>query len=182
MTNPTRITVAFDPATANLLTKLAKDSGLSNSEIMRRAVKFYYKNQSLVDPDLIKKVHTYVDLLLSGEHVILDVDHWLLFLKLIERSPEQEKFWIEHAEVAKSHGTQLKTKIRNPIQLLERLKNCNFYKLVQNSENDFTLIFGSEFAKKFIEVFINEVFSAMNFKVKINEHLSKLNVVIQQKA
>ena len=180
MTNPTRITVAFDQSTANLLEKLSKEAELSQSEIMRRALRFYYDNKALVDPAIKKKVYTYMDLLLSGEHIILDIDHWLLFLRLIEASPDQEKFWNEHKEVARSHSTQLKSKVHNPEELLERLETCNFYRMTKNSENDFTLIFGSELAKKFIRIFLTEFFAAMGSKAEIKEHLSKLNVTIRR--
>lgn len=180
MTNPTRITVAFDQSTANLLEKLSKEAELSQSEIMRRALRFYYENKALADPVIKKKMQTYMDLLLSGEHIILDIDHWLLFLRLVEASPEQEKFWTEHKEVAKSHSSQLKNKVRTPEELLDRLETCNFYRLTKNSENDFTLIFGSELAKKFIKVFLVEYFSAMGFKAEVKEHLSKLNVTIRR--
>jgi len=180
MTNPTRITVAFDQATAKLLEKLSQDAELSQSEIMRRALRFYYENQALLDSAIKKKIHTYMDLLLSGEHIILDIDHWLLFLRLIEASPEQEKFWTEHKEVARSHSTQLKSKVHTAEELLERLETCNFYRMTKNSENDFTLIFGSELAKKFIKIFLSEFFSAMGFKAEIKENLSKLNVTVHR--
>jgi hypothetical protein len=180
MTNPTRITVAFDQTTANLLEKLGKEMQLSQSEIMRRALRFYYENQPLVDSTINKKVQLYMDLLLSGEHVILDIDHWLLFLRLIETSPEQEKFWNEHKEVAKSHSSQLKSKVHTPEQILERLEACNFFKIVKNSEHDFTLIFGSELTKKFIKIFLSEFFSSLGLKAEIKEHLSKLNVIIKR--
>jgi hypothetical protein len=158
MTNPTRITVAFDQSTAKLLEKLTQDMELSQSEIMRRALRFYYENQAVLDPATKKKVHTYMDLLLSAEHVILDIDHWLLFLRLIETSPKQEKFWAEHKEVARSHGAQLKSKVHSAEELLERLEICNFYRMTKNSDNDFTLVFGSEFAKKFTKLFLVEFF------------------------
>jgi hypothetical protein len=180
MTNPTRITVAFDQATAKLLEQLSQEAELSQSEIMRRALRFYYENKALVDPAIKKKIHTYMGLLLSGEHIILDIDHWLLFLRLIEASPEQEKFWTEHKEVAKSHSVQLKNKVHTAEELLERLETCNFYRLTKNSENDFTLIFGSELAKKFIKIFLMEFFSAMGSKAEIKENLSKLNVTIRR--
>jgi metal-responsive CopG/Arc/MetJ family transcriptional regulator len=77
MTNPTRITVAFDKQTAELLEKISTDSQVSQSEVMRRALKFYNENRPLEDPATKKKIASYMDLLLSGEHVILDVDHWL---------------------------------------------------------------------------------------------------------
>jgi Ribbon-helix-helix protein, copG family len=180
LTNPTRVTVAFDQSTAKLLEKLSQEAELSQSEIMRRAIKFYNENQELTDPTIKKKIGTYIDMLISGEHVILDIDHWLLFLRLIESSPDKENFWTQHKEVAKSHGTQLKGKVHTPEELLERLETCNFYRLTKNSETDFTLIFGSELAVKFIKIFLTEFFAAMDFKAEIKENLSKLNVSIRR--
>jgi hypothetical protein len=177
--NPTRITVAFDQNTANLLDKISTETELSQSEIMRRALKFYSDNKALTDPALRKKAYAYMDLLLGGEHVILDVDHWLMFLRLIESSPEKDKFWTEHKEVALSHKEQLKSKIHTAEDLLVRLELCNFYRLTKNSDRDFTLIFGSELPKKFVRVFVEEFFSSMAIKAEIKDNLTKLNITIK---
>lgn len=179
MKNPTRITVAFDQPTASLLEKLSHESEVSQSEVMRRALRFYYENKMMTDPAIKKKIHTYMDLLLSGEHVILDVDHWLLFLRLIESSPEQDKFWMAHREVARSHREQLKNKVYTAEELLERLETCNFYRMTKNAENDFTLIFGSELAKKFVKIFLEEFFSAMGLKAEAKDNLTKLNITVK---
>ena len=93
MVNPTRVTVAFDKTTADLLEKISTDAQLSQSEIMRRAIKFYNDNKTLEDPAVKKKISSYLDMLLNGEHIILDVYHWIMFLQLIATSPEKEKFW-----------------------------------------------------------------------------------------
>ena len=180
MPNPTRITVAFDKPSANLLEKLSSEAKLSQSEIMRRALKFYYENRAIVDPAIKKKVQFYMNLMLSGEHVILDIDHWLLFLRLIETSSKQEEFWKEHKEVARAHSTQLRNQVKSPEDLLERLENCNLYRMTRNFEDDFTLIFGSELAKKFVKTFLIEFFNALGFKAEIDENLSKLNVRIRR--
>jgi hypothetical protein len=174
--NPTRITVAFDQSTANLLEKLAKETELSQSEIMRRALRFYSENKVLWDAAQRKKTFTYLDLLSSGEHVILDVDHWLLFLNLAESCPESEKFWHSHREVARSHAEQLKTEVHTAEELLSRLETCNFFRMTKNSDNNFTLILGSELPKKFVKIFIEEYFSAIGVKAEIKEHLAKLIV------
>jgi len=175
--NPTRITVAFDQSTANLLEKLSGETELSHSEIMRRALRFYYENKALTDPNVRKKVRTYMELLLSGEHVILDVDHWLLFLRLVESSPEAEKFWIEHRKVAQSHKEQLKSKASTAEEILTRLENCNFFRMTKNSEKDFTLILGSELPKTFVRMLIEEFFSVAGIKADIKENLAKISVV-----
>jgi hypothetical protein len=178
--NPTRITVAFDPSTANLLEKISKEAGLSQSEIMRRALRFYYENRAIEDVATRKKIYTYMDLLLSGEHVILDVDHWLLFLKLVETCPSKEKFWEEHRDVARSHTEQLKTKVLTAEELLMRLEACNFFRMTKNSKNDFTLVLGSELPKTFVRIFLEEYFAGMGVKAEIKENLAKLRVSARQ--
>jgi len=177
--NPTRITVAFDSSTANLLEKISKDAGLSQSEIMRRALRFYYENRVLENAATRKKIYTYMDLLLSGEHVILDVDHWLLFLKLVESCPSSEQFWAEHRDVARSHREQLKTKVRTAEELLTRLEACNFFRVTKNSEKDFTLVLGSELPKTFVRIFLEEYFAGMGVKAEIKENLAKLRVTVE---
>ena len=179
MTNPTRVTVAFDKPTADLLEKISKDADVSQSETMRRALRFYSENKALDDPATKKKVHAYLDMLLSGEHVIVDVDHWLMFLRLIESSPQKEQFWKEHRELARTHWEQLKIKVHSTEDMLSRLENCNFYRLIRNAPNDFTLVLVSEISKDFIRIFLEEYFAAMGVKVEIKENLTKLRVILK---
>jgi hypothetical protein len=103
-------------------------------------------------------------MLLTGEHIILDVDHRLMFLRLIASSPEKETFWNEHKEVARAHWEQLKTKVHTPEEMLARLEVCNFYRLTKNAPNDFTLVLVSEVSKEFIRIFLEEYFAAMGVK------------------
>ncbi|MCX8152928.1 MAG: ribbon-helix-helix protein, CopG family [Candidatus Bathyarchaeota archaeon] len=177
--NPTRITVAFDAPTAALLEKISKEADISQSEVMRRALRFYSENKALLDPVIKKKVYAYMDLLLSGEHVILDVDHWLLFLNVIESLPDPEKFWTAHRNIAQSHKDQLKSKVHTAEEVLARLEACNFFRIIKNSEKDFTLILGSEQPKKFVKILIEEFFAAIGVRADIRENLSKLNIYIK---
>jgi len=180
--NPTRITVAFDNSTANLLEKINKEAGLSQSEIIRRALRFYYENKIIENPAIRKKIYTYMDLLLAGEHVILDVDHWLLFLKLVEKCPSKDDFWQEHRDIARSHRDQLKTKVLTPEGLLTRLEMCNFFRITKNSEKDFTLILGSELSKTFVRIFLEEYFAGMGIEAEIKENLTKLRVTVKSQS
>jgi len=177
--NPTRITVAFDKTTADLLEKISSEAQVSQSEIVRRALKFYNENKQLEDPATKKKIHAYLDMLLTGEHIILDVDHWLMFLSLIASSPAKEKFWAEHKEVARAHWEQLKTKVHSPEEMLYRLEVCNFYRLTKNAPNDYTLVLVSEVSKDFIRIFLEEYFAAMGVKAEIKENLTKLRVTVR---
>ena len=179
MVNPTRITVAFDKTTADLLEKISTEAQVSQSEIMRRALKFYNENKALEDPAVKKKILAYSDMLLNGEHVIIDVDHWLMFLQLIASSPEREKFWSDHKEVARAHWEQLKTKVHSAEEMLVRLEACNFYRLTKNGPNDYTLVLVSEVSKDFIRIFLEEYFAAMGVKAEIKENFTKLRVTIK---
>jgi len=179
LVNPTRITVAFDKPTADLLEKISTEANVSQSEIMRRALKFYSENKALEDASTKKKIQTYLDMLLTGEHVIIDVDHWLMFLRLIANSPQKEQFWKEHREVAKAHWEQLKGKVHSPEEMLARLETCNFYRLIKNGNGDFTLVLVSEGSKDFIRVFLEEYFAAMGVKAEIKENLTKLRIILK---
>lgn len=178
--SPTRITAAFDQSTANLLERISKEAGLSQSEIIRRALRFYYENRVIDDDAIRKKIYTYMDLLLNGEHVIVDVDHWLLFLKLVESCPSSDQFWKQHRDVARSHREQLKNKVRTAEELLARLEACNFFRVTKNSEKDFTLVLGSELPRTFIKIFLEEYFAGIGFKAEIKENFAKLRVIVER--
>ncbi len=177
MRNPVRITVALDKDTSKLLEELKIETKLSQSEILRRALKHFAEHRKGKDIEK-SRVETYIDMLAHGEHIILDVDHWQLFLKLIEESDKQEEFWDAHRKVASSHAEQLKEKIRTPLDIIKRLEACNFFKLSYTDEKDITLIFGSETARKFIRTFLEEVFKGMGFNAEIKEDFTKLRVKV----
>ena len=113
MKNPTRITIALDDETSGLIEKMKKEKKVSQSELVRQALLFYHENKDIADVPVRKKIRFYMDMLLSSEHIILDVDHWLLFLNLAESLPEKEYFWEKCREVARSHAEQLKNKVHS---------------------------------------------------------------------
>jgi hypothetical protein len=126
------------------------------------------------------RIKTYADMLASGEHIILDVDHFLLFLKLLETSPDKDKFWEDHLKVAKSHAEQLPSKVPTAEKLLDRLEACNFFKVNKISEEEFTLVLYSDVTKKFIKTFLEVVLSRMDYKAEIKEDFAKLRVRVSK--
>ncbi|MCL4436816.1 MAG: ribbon-helix-helix protein, CopG family [Thaumarchaeota archaeon] len=180
MTGPIRITAALDKDTAELLEKESKEASLSQSEVIRRALRFYHENKSITDVYLQKKIYTYMDMLLSGEHVILDVSHLLLFLSLIESSPMKERFWKDCREVARSHAEQFKSKVLTPKEFLERLEVCNFFRMNIESENEFTLILFSETSKEFVKTLLEEVFKTMGSQTEIKLDLAKIRIKVSE--
>lgn len=175
MKNPVRVTIAFDERSYEIFSRLKEKSNQSQSEIIRNALRFYYEHQGLEDYDM-EKVRIYVEMLGEGEHIILDIDHWIAFLRFMETHPDREKFWEFHREVARSHAEQFKGK--TPEYILERLEACNFFRINRTSESEFTLILGNETARHFIRTFLEEVFEGAGINAEIKEDLTKLRVKV----
>lgn len=176
MKNPTRVTVSLDDETNDLFEKLKKETKMSQSELLRQALRFYSANKELLKTGGSKKIETYVEMLSGGEHMILDVDHWLLFLKLITESERQEEFWEDHKQVARSHAEQFLKRMGTVEGVLERLAACNFYALNKLGKGEYVLVLNSEVTKKFVKTFLEEVFKGMGLKAEIKEDLAKLRV------
>lgn len=175
---PTRITISFDEKMNALFEKLKAETKLSQSELVRQALKFYSENKKVANEYGSKRIKTYFDMLAKGEHIILDVDHFLLFLKLVESSPEKERFWKNHQKVARSHAEQLPSKVQSAEELLERLEACNFFTLGKISEDEFILILNSDVTKNFVKIFLEEVLVGMGYETEIKEDFAKLRVKV----
>jgi site-specific DNA-adenine methylase len=173
MKNPRRVTIAFDEESFEMFNKLRSELKKSQSEIVRNALKFYFDYFEIEDFNR-ELVRFYFDMLSEGEHVILDVDHWVAFLRFIETHPEKEKFWKLHREVARSHSEEFRGK--SPEYILQRLEACNFFRVNKVGDKEFTLIFGNDLTKNFIRTFLEEVLSRLGIKAEIKEDLTKLRI------
>jgi hypothetical protein len=178
MKSPERITIALDEETAGLFKKMKEDLGMSQSELMRESLKFFGKHKMLFDFAEDKKVYTHAEMLSAGEHVILDIDHWILFLSFIETHPDKEKFWNLHKEVCRAHAEQFKHKLFDAESILRRLEICNLFNMSKTGKNEFTLIFGSDAPKKFVRIELEEIFAGMGFLVEIKDDFSKLRIKV----
>lgn len=180
---PSRVTIALDDETGEILEKLKKTTSASQSEIFRKALKFYHKFKKVFETSkngAAKKVNTYLELLSQGEHIILDVDHYLTFLKFIEDSPDKLKFEDVNKSIGKAHAEEFKEDLDlSTVQkVVERLEACNFFKIVKDSSSRFTLLLGSDIQKNFIKTFLEEVLNGMGFNVHIKEGFSKLKIIL----
>jgi hypothetical protein len=126
----------------------------------------------------VERVYIYSEMLSDGEHVILDMDHWILFLKFIESHPDEEKFWEMHKRVSQAHAEDFIHKNHDAEVVLRRLEACNLFKLSKASKTDFTLILGYDVPKKFIRTELEDIFSKMGSRAEIREDLSKIRVKI----
>ncbi|MEM2878821.1 MAG: ribbon-helix-helix protein, CopG family [Candidatus Hadarchaeales archaeon] len=177
MPNLTRITIALDEETEKIVEKLSKEMGVSYSALIRAALKFFSQNkESAKDFESMK---LWSSLLAKGEHIILDIDHWLLFLKYIESSDKKESFYEEGKKIAKSHAEQLAGITNKPEDYLRRLEACNFYKLNKDSENEYTLVLNSNLTKRFVKELVLETLAEMGFDASAKEDLAKLRLRIK---
>ena len=180
MTTPERITVALDEDTFKMFKKVQEELGISQSELIREALKFYSKYRMLIESQEDNKMYTHAEMLRVGEHIIVDIDHWLLFLRFIDTHPEKEKFWELNKPIYEAHAELFKHKSYRVVDVLKRLEACNYFTLNQVSKNDYTLIMNSDVLKKFIKTLLEETFRGMDFKVDIKEDFAKLRVRVLQ--
>lgn len=175
---PERITISLDERTADLFWNLKNNMGVSQSELMREALKFFGKHKLLFESFEDKTIYAYSEMLSTGEHIIIDIDHWKLFLNFIETHPDNEKFWNLHREVCRSHAEHFKHKLFNAESILKRLEICNLFNLRKTGTNEYALIFGSDLPKKFIRIKLEEIFSGMGFIAEIKDEYSRLRVKV----
>lgn len=178
-----RVTIALDGPSEKILNDLKASSAESQSEIFRNALKFYNKYKKVLnnsDPNVAVKVDTYLELLSSGEHIILDIDHYLAFLKFVENSPDKDKFEEFNKSIGKAHAEEFshRFKINTIERVVERLEACNFFKMVKDSSSRYTLLLGSDIQKNFIKTFLEEVLRGMGLKATIKEGFSKLKIIL----
>lgn len=180
MKSPIRVTVSLDEKTFAEMENMRDELNVSGSELVRRAIRSYAENKDRRGSG-DEPARDYAGLLDHGEHVILDVDHWMLFLKMVECSPSQEEFWSTHRGIARSHADQLSRKIITPEDMLRRLETCNFFKLTSNgAPGEYTLLTGPGIQRRFIKEFLDEIFAGLNFNVEIKEDYSKIRVALRK--
>ena len=173
-----KVTVAMDKETFVIFKKMLEVFGVSQSELVRESLKFYNKYRTLLESVEDRTMYTHAEMLRVGEHVILDIDHWLLFLKFIESHPEEERFWELNIPIYEAHAEQFKIKSYSLEDVLNRLEACNYFTVTKVSANDYTLILSFDVLKKFIKKLLEETLSGMGFHVELKEDFAKLRLKV----
>jgi len=172
------VTISFDRESAGIFREMKDGLVGSQSELLRTALKFYSRHKALFESLDGDRLRIYTEMLSEGEHVILDIDHWILFLRFIESHPDKEKFWEMHQKVSQAHAEEFIQKSHDIKTVLRRLEACNLFKLIRTSETELTLILGYDVPKRFIRTEIEEIISKMGRRAEIREDLSKIRVEI----
>jgi hypothetical protein len=172
------VTISFDRESAGIFREMKDGLVGSQSELLRTALKFYSRHKALFESLDGDRLRIYTEMLSEGEHVILDIDHWILFLRFIESHPDEEKFWEMHQKISQAHAEEFIQMSHDIKTVLRRLEACNLFKLIRTSETEFTLILGYDVPKRFIRTEIEEIISKMGRRAEIREDLSKIRVEI----
>jgi len=180
MKTPERITVALDEDTFKRFKTMQDELKISQSELIREALRFYSKYRVLIESVEDTTMYTHTEMLRVGEHIIVDIDHWILFLKFIESHPEKEQFWALNKPIYEAHAEQFVQQGYSVADVLKRLEACNYFTVNQVSENDYTLILNSDVLKRFLKALLEGTLEGMGFKVAIKEDFAKLRVKILQ--
>ena len=114
----------------------------------------------------------------SGEHIILDIDHLVLFLKFITDLKANGGFWDDHRKIAKAHAEEFIQKNISLEELLKRLDACNLFKMHKNSRYNYTLVTRSDIINNFVKIMLEEILSEMGYKIVIKEDFAKLRLII----
>ncbi len=176
---PSRITVVLDEETEHMLDELRKEFDENQSKVIREAISFFYQHRETIEKYGEERIKFYTKMLSEGEHVILDLDHFTLFLRRLQELSDEDEFWKKLPKVAESHAYQLKDEIDTPEEYLERIEACNFFNLQKNSKNEFTLILNSRESKKFLKQLIKTTLSEMGYDVEVREDISKIRVEVR---
>lgn len=172
-----RITFAVDEETENMINELSKREKVSVSEIIRKAIKFYTGLERFLKVGQSwKTLEYYLNLLIDGEHVIIDIDRLIILLELIYDSYIEEDYRELSKKIAKSHAEQFQG--LSPIEVLERLEACNLFKLRKTPQGEYLLLTHHEAMKNFIKDIISELFTSMKVKYDLKEDITKLRLKI----
>ncbi|MCS7144969.1 MAG: ribbon-helix-helix protein, CopG family [Archaeoglobaceae archaeon] len=171
MKNPVRVTVALDEKSLKIMNEIRGEFE-SQSELIREVLRFYYEFREIrnLEKEIIMR---YIEMLSNGEHVVLDIDHFIALMKFLGSHPEKEQFWEIHKDIARAHADEFAGKDLDYV--LRRLEACNLFRL--NTKNgEYTLVLNSELLKTFVKSFLEVVLPFIGYRVEIKEEFMKLRV------
>lgn len=180
MAEQTRVTIALDKETSGLLRSLQEETK-SKSGLFRQALQFYSEYKELVEECQAEKIKAWADMLSKGEHVVLGLDYWILFLKFIEESANKNEFWESCRVMGASSVSRLSPGVHSAEDFLKKLEACNFYRLSKIAEDEYVLILNSDVCKGFVKNFIQDALNEIGYEVEIDESISKLRVAVRHK-
>lgn len=171
-----RITVSLDEDSQEALDGLVSQTGQGNSELVRRALKFYATNFQAATSDTDIDLENYYQMLVSGEHALLDIDflHILLANVRNDDGTWPEEFVEDVDKVANYHAKEYEEQFTELKELLDWLSVCGFLTVRESRENTYHVVFPTEDLKWFMLRFIRDSTANLPFELEIEEGVSKV--------
>lgn len=170
-----RVTVSLNDDSRAALDSLLSETGLGQSEVVRRALAFYAANSRVAGADDADNLEQYYRMLDSGEHVLLDVDFLHAFLDALYDGGDPDPEFVAAADrVADYHAREYAERFDRLEELLDWLVLCGFLEVRSESGDVFHVVFPSEPIRWFMTRFIERSTADVPFDVEIDDGVSKV--------
>lgn len=171
-----RVTVSLDDDSREALGELTSRTGQGNSELVRRAIKFYAANFDAATSSTDVDLERYHRMLVSGEHALLDIDflHVLLTNVRNDDGTWPEEFVEDVDTVAGYHAKEYEEQFTELKELLDWLSVCGFLTVRESREKTYHVVFPTEDLKWFMLRFIRLSTIDLPFDLDIEEGVSKV--------
>lgn len=170
-----RLTISLDEESREALETLTEQSDESQSELMRRAVRFYAANYDAARTDSENSLEEYYKMLSGGEHALLDIDFLHLFLShLIDENGENEALLEDVERVADYHAEEYRERFDTLEELLDWLSLCGFLSVRQTGDDTYHAVFQSPEIRWFMTRFAVQAAENLPFDVHVEEGVSKV--------
>jgi len=143
---------------------LCSVEGMSKSELLRKIITFYYEMFNVENLLNLENIKVYIMLLSKGEHLIIDVAHWDLFMGISKHFDDAS--WQELNKIGREHGEQWREKV-DFIGFLKLLECCNWFSIVKMNDTKYILIPKTENSIDFITGFLEGVCEGYEIQPKM---------------
>ena len=177
--NIRRLSISLDDETFKMVEKIQEESKTSKADVLRMLIRYYNDQKKIFDEVDVETMMIYIDYLVAGEHVILDVDFLCAIFGELENA--SENFWELVRQSGKEHGAQYRKKgMKSMLDILYYVSKSNLFRLKVDSLDYYTLILISPIPnlKRFIKVFLEGIFETQLKEIKITESPDKLMVQV----
>ena len=172
-----RLCISLDDETYKTIEDMQKKIKTSKADIIRKVINDYNETNKLFKNVDSETMMIYLDYLLSGEHLIIDVDLLCAIFETIEDSDHD--FWNKVRESGETHARQYFMKGMRTLQdILFYISKTNLFRLKVESPNYFTLILftPSKCTRKFLKLFLEGVFKNIMINVQLTESIDKITI------
>jgi len=170
-----RVTVSLDDDAKSALEEVVGQTEDSRSEIVREAIKFYAANFDSARTSDSDHLHTYYEMLSTGEHVLLDVDLLHVFLSQVEDPGDRDDEFLETIDqVAQYHAQEYAERFDSLEDVLDWLSLCGFLTVRRAEEGSYHVVFPSESLRWLMVRFIRGSVTDLPFDVTVEESVSKV--------